>query len=122
MITLAQRAGIGRFRSVGSGGTTVHHYVFGIGLLLTSGYFWLLLGGTQTDQHRLVARATTVGYGAAAALTIDEFNIWLHVVRDDYWKSPFRELIDASILTTSAVSIGTAGWPFFRALAREIRS
>lgn len=114
VVTGIQRRRAGPFSS----GSEVHHYVYGIVMLLTSGYSWLFLGGKDTNRHRGLARSTTVLYGSASALTIDEFNVWLHV-KNDYWKRPMRQIIDGVIVTTSLASIIGWGRPFFVAVARE---
>jgi hypothetical protein len=40
----------------------------------------------------------SVGYGVGAALTLDEFSIWLDLEPDAYWSSAGRLNIDAVIL------------------------
>src|SRR5438067_11423353 len=46
-ITHAIQHRIGPFHNLSVGGRHVHHLVFGIGGLLTVGYLWLLLIGTE---------------------------------------------------------------------------
>ncbi len=57
--------------------------------------------------HR-ASRITSVTYGAAAALTLDEFALWLNL-EDDYWTGKGRESIDAVVLFGSLLAIGALG-------------
>jgi hypothetical protein len=59
-------------------------------------------------------------YGASAAITLDEFALWLDL-RDVYWGKEGRESVDAVLLFGGALSIGLWGAPFFRDLMREAR-
>ena len=123
-ITHAIRRGVGPFRNVGLGGRHVHHLVFGITGLLGSGYLWLVQIGTGDDdgdgQDDPLSKLTSVMYGAAAAITLDEFALWLNL-KDVYWAREGRESVDAVILFGAALSVGLWGGPFFRALYRETR-
>lgn len=100
-------------------GVHIHHQVVGILMLLGSGYGWLHLAGVGgPDDHRMLRRLNTVAYGVGSALTVDEVALWLNL-EDVYWKSPWRELIDGGIVTTSLASIAYWGSPFFRGLGQE---
>jgi hypothetical protein len=59
-------------------------------------------------------------YGSAAAITLDEFALWLNL-KDVYWAREGRESVDAVILFGAALSVGLWGGPFFRGLYREAR-
>lgn len=121
VITHAIRAGAGPFRDLAVGGTHVHHLVWGILLLLGVGYCWLLLVGTGTEPtSRRTSRVTAILYGVGAALTLDEFALWLRL-EDVYWARAGRESIDAIVLFGGLLSIGLWGGPFFRALFRATR-
>ena len=91
-ITHAIRAERGPFRNITPGGRHIHHMTFGITGLLSVGYLWLLEIGI--NEQRWASRATAIGYGAGAALTLDEFALWLNLA-DDYWTKQGRESIDA---------------------------
>jgi hypothetical protein len=58
----------------------------------------------------------SVSYGVGAALTLDEFSIWLDLEPDAYWSSSGRLSIDAVILFGSLLAVGAWGAPFFQAL------
>lgn len=102
------------------GDTHVHHLVWGIFLLLIVGYVWLIQVGTghQGSSARL-ARITALLYGAGAALTLDEFALWLHL-EDVYWERQGRASIDAVTVFGALVSAGLWGGPFLRATGRQL--
>ncbi len=112
-ITHAIRAERGPFRNITPGGRHIHHMTFGIAGLLTVGYLWMLEIGV--DEQRRASRITSVVYGAGAALTLDEFALWLNLA-DDYWTKQGRESIDAVVLFGSALSMSVLGKGFVREL------
>jgi hypothetical protein len=109
-ITYLIRAGIGPIHNLTSGGLHIHHLVWGILLLLAVGYVWLIEQGTGSNW---VASATAVAYGVGAALTLDEFALWLNL-EDVYWTGPGRVSIDAVVIFASLLSVGIWGGPFLR--------
>ena len=112
-LTYAMRSGRLRFiRSVRARGTHIHHLVPGILLLLVAGYL-----GVAVDRSRLEVVAIIFGIGAA--LTLDEFALWLHL-RDVYWEREGRRSIDAVIITATILGIFVIGGQFFVEVAREI--
>lgn len=119
ILTHAIRAGRGPFRNLEVGGRHIHHLVWGILLLLIVGYGWLLQIGTDIrSRSRWPGRSMALLYGAGAALTLDEFALWLNL-RDVYWERQGRASIDAVLLFGALLAIGTLGAHFFRAVARE---
>jgi hypothetical protein len=116
-ITHLIRAGIGPFHNVTSGGLHIHHLVWGILLLLVVGYVWLLEVGVGSTW---VASLTAIAFGVGAALTLDEFALWLNM-QDVYWDRQGRESIDAVIIFGGLLSAGIWGWPFLRALTGLLR-
>jgi hypothetical protein len=54
------------------------------------------------------SRLTASGYGVAAALTLDEFALWLDL-HDDYWDKQGRKSIDAVAVFGGLLTIGVAG-------------
>lgn len=107
----------GRFQWVVIHGTHIHHLVWGILILLLVGYGWLLdLGRLHTPISIFFSRLMSVSYGVGAALTLDEFSIWLDLQPDAYWSSSGRLSIDAVILFGSLLAVGAWGAPFFQAL------
>jgi hypothetical protein len=88
------------------GGIHLHHYVWGIVLLLLVGYLWLLqVGAGPTASSRRLGRLTAVIYGVGAALTLDEFALWLHL-EDVYWQ---RASFDAIAVIAALLGIVAAG-------------
>jgi hypothetical protein len=116
VITHSIRAGIGPFRNISPGGRHIHHMTFGIVGLLMVGYLWMMEIGTATAKRRS-SRLTSGFYGAGAALTLDEFALWLNL-QDVYWAKQGRESIDAVVLFGSLLSMGLVGKDFLRELAR----
>ena len=112
-ITHLIRAGIGPFHNVSNGSLHIHHLVWGILLLLVIGYIWLIEAGTTSS---LLSSVTAIAYGVGAALTLDEFALWLNL-QDVYWAGPGRESIDAVVIFAGILSVGIWGGPFLRELA-----
>ena len=118
VITHASRVRVGSLQ-LWVGGIHVHHLVWGILLLLLVGYAWLIQVGTGTNGSSLLAgRITAVLYGAGAALTLDEFALWLNL-QDVYWEREGRASLDAVALFGALVSVGLWGGPFLRAVVRQ---
>jgi hypothetical protein len=105
-ITHAIRAGVGPFHDISSkGGTHIHHSTFGIFGLLGVGYLWTnrIFVGNDAPP-RWGSRVTAGAYGVAAALTLDEFALWLDL-HDDYWSAKGRKSIDAAVIFAGVLSI-----------------
>jgi len=110
---------IGPFGYVEMGGRHIHHLVWGILLLLLTGYGTLAEVGTDdTPLSILVSRLLSLGYGIGAALTLDEFALWLNLDAMAYWSKEGRESIDAVVLFGALLATGAWGAPLFRWLAR----
>jgi hypothetical protein len=112
---------IGPFGYVEMGGRHIHHLVWGILLLLITGYAEIAEVGTgDTPLSLLFGRLLAMGYGIGAALTLDEFALWLNLDAAAYWSRQGRESIDAVVLFGSLLAMGTWGAPLFRRLDRHI--
>jgi hypothetical protein len=72
-----------------AGDTHIHHLVWGIILVLVAGVMAVVL------QPPL--EATAIVFGIGAALTLDEFALWLHL-DDVYWSEKGRQSVDAVIV------------------------
>ena len=77
-------------------GTHVHHLNYGILLLAGVGAYLLF----RSPQGSAARRAALV-YGAAMALTFDEFGMWLHL-GGSYWQ---RASIDATIVVAALLAL-----------------
>ena len=107
----------GPFQWVTVRGHHIHHLVWGILILLLVGYGWLLdLGQKHTEMSIFFSRLMSISYGVGAALTLDEFALWLNLEPGAYWSSAGRESIDAVVLFGSLLGIAAWGAPFFRGL------
>ena len=106
---------VGPFGYVEMGGRHIHHLVWGILLLLISGYGTLAEIGTGDSSLSILAsRLLALGYGIGAALTLDEFALWLNLDAAAYWSRQGRESIDAVVLFGALLAIGTWGAPLLR--------
>ncbi len=109
----------GPFQWVTVRGHHIHHLVWGILILLMVGYGWLLdLGNRHSPMSILLSRLMSVSYGAGAALTLDEFALWLNLDPQAYWSREGRISIDAIIVFGSLLCVGAWGAPFFRGVRR----
>jgi hypothetical protein len=102
------------FHFIEHDGRHIHHLVFGIIILLGVGYGWLADVGTgEDDSSLLLSRLMSILYGVGAALTLDEFALWLNL-KDVYWSPEGRSSIDAVILFGALLSAGTWGSPLLK--------
>src|SRR5690349_8884608 len=114
-ITTAIHMHIGPFHDVEMRGRHIHHLVWGILGLLLAGYLWLL----NTGRRSWLARLTCLIYGVAAALTLDEFALWLNL-RDVYWEREGRASFEAIGFFGGMLAVGLLGAPFFHAFVRDV--
>jgi hypothetical protein len=106
LITHAIRADRGPLRNVSIRGRHVHHLVPGILLLLVTGYLAVAI------DSQVGRRTIAICFGVGAALTLDEFALWVNL-RDVYWEREGRRSIDAVIVAASLgglVLIGSQFW------------
>lgn len=111
VITHMIRAGVGPFHDINNGTLHIHHLVWGILILLLVGYAWLIRLGSDWLSH-----LTAFLFGVGAALTLDEFALWLNF-EDVYWTRQGRESIDAVVIFAALLAVGFWGYPFMRAFA-----
>jgi len=98
-ITYRIRTGRGRFSDVGIGALHLHHMVWGVGLILICG----------TAQFAFRPEwpfdvAPGLGFGAGAALVLDEFALILYL-RDVYWAREGRLSLAAVLVMTIALGM-----------------
>ncbi len=119
-ITIAIHHDIGPFHDVSMNGRHIHHLVWGILLLLLVGYAWLIeVGVGAASSSQWSGRLTCMLFGVAAALTLDEFALWLNL-RDVYWEREGRESVEALALFGGLLAIGVFGRTFWHGVAAEI--
>ena len=110
---------VGPFGWVLVDGRHIHHLVWGILLLLGVGYCTLAEAGTgKAPRSIFISRLLSILYGVGAALTLDEFALWLNL-QDVYWSPQGRESIDAVILFGALLAAGAWGAPLFSPAAQE---
>ena len=85
------------------GGLHIHHLVWGISLMLLSGFV-----GFATDLQPPWLQIGAVVFGIGAGLTLDEFALWLHL-EDVYWSDEGRSSVDAVLLSTSFAGLVVIG-------------
>jgi hypothetical protein len=113
LITHAIRRGRGPFRNLKVGDTHVHHLVPGILLLLVTGYL------ANALHVRIGRTIVALFFGIGAALTLDEFALWLNL-RDVYWTKQGRRSIDAIITAGAIGGLVVVGLGFWREVGRAI--
>ncbi len=119
VLTHMIRAGVGPFHNISMGGRHIHHLVWGILLLLLVGYLWLAEVGTGAKNSSVwTGRITALLFGIGAALTLDEFALWLNLA-DVYWSPQGRASVRAAFFFGGLLSVGVWGHPLLHALARE---
>jgi hypothetical protein len=87
---------LARSRGWGSGsvgGVHLHHIVPGLMLVLLAG----LMAYTRAGAHEIPRELCAIGFGAGAALVLDEFALVFYL-RDVYWAGEGRASVDATIL------------------------
>ncbi|HEY2551775.1 MAG TPA: hypothetical protein VGI64_14490 [Streptosporangiaceae bacterium] len=86
--------------NISSGGTHLHHVVFGTVFMVAGG-----IAGIAAPGSGLVWRcAAAVLFGVGTALVLDEFALILHL-RDVYWSSAGRVSIDAVLIAAGVTAV-----------------
>lgn len=113
---------IGPFGYVEMGGHHIHHLVWGILLLVLTGLATLAEVGTSDDPtdrtSSILSWLLALLYGIGAALTLDEFALWVNLDAMAYWSRQGRESIDAVVLFGSILAISAWGAPLFKRLRK----
>jgi hypothetical protein len=76
------------------GGLHLHHLVWGICLMMSSGFLNFALAPESPWSEVLAAL-----FGIGAGLTLDEFALWIHL-EDVYWSQEGRSSLDAVVVAT----------------------
>lgn len=93
------------------GGLHLHHLVWGIVLLLLSGFLEFALAPPSPWVEILAAL-----FGVGAGLTLDEFALWVHL-EDVYWAEEGRASLDAVVvaaLVAGLIVLGLAPFELHR--------
>jgi len=115
LITHMIKAGRGPFGNLSVGGTHLHHLVPGIFLLLISGVLGIAMDIQAEGVAGLIIPTL---FGIGAALTLDEFALWL-TLKDVYWSHEGRRSIDAVIVLASLLTLLALGLPFWADVVRD---
>jgi hypothetical protein len=99
--------------NVSVGGTHVHHLVWGILLILATGYVAIAISPGSPGREILA-----VLFGIGAGLTLDEFALWLNL-EDVYWSDKGRRSIDAVIIAAALAALVLTGLRIWLELADE---
>lgn len=99
-----------------SGGLHLHHLVWGIVLLMLSGFLRFVTNPASPWAELLAA-----AFGIGAGLTLDEFALWIHL-RDVYWAEEGRSSFDAVVMAAligSLIVLGVAPFDVHNTAAVE---
>ena len=100
---------------VTSGGLHIHHFVWGIFILLIVGFLSITIDSPKL--HAWLAPA----FGIGAALVIDEFALWLNL-RDVYWAQEGRISVDLAIVFGGFLGLYYAADRFWKQVVKEVRA
>jgi hypothetical protein len=96
------------------GGTHVHHLVWGILLMMISGWVAIAI-----DPNSPGPQILAILFGIGTGLTLDEFALWLEL-RDVYWEKDGRKSIDAVIVAAIVAGFGVLGFSVWIDLAEDV--
>jgi hypothetical protein len=100
---------------VTSSGLHIHHFVWGIVILLIIGFLGITLW-----SERLHPWLGTI-FGIGAALVIDEYALWLNL-KDVYWLPAGRSSIDLAILIAAVLGLYYAADRFWKQVVTEVQA
>jgi hypothetical protein len=100
---------------VTSSGLHIHHFVWGIVILLIIGFLGITLW-----SERLHPWLGTI-FGIGAALVIDEYALWLNL-KDVYWLPAGRSSIDVAILVAAVLGLYYAADRFWKQVVTEVQA
>jgi hypothetical protein len=98
------------------GGTHIHHLVWGIIVLMISG--WIAIAVDPGSPGRELA---AVAFGIGTGLTLDEFALWLEL-KDVYWEEEGRKSIDAVIVAGILAGFGVLGLSIWIDAANDVEA
>jgi hypothetical protein len=87
------------------GGMHIHHMVFGLVMMLISGFALVTLADFEIPVANVVLACV---FGVGAALVLDEFALVLHL-RDVYWTTEGRGSVDAVFVAFSVTALFLLG-------------
>ena len=112
-LTYAIRHDLLPWGDIVTGGVHLHHYVWGVGLLLVVGIVSLIVDSPRYNP------LLGVLYGVATALVVDEFALLLNV-RDVYWTKEGRVGVDIALSTIAVAAVCFPAKAFWQRLGHEL--
>jgi hypothetical protein len=112
-LTYAIRYDLLPWGDIVTGGVHLHHYVWGVGLLLVVGMVSLIVDSPRYNP------LLGVLYGAATALVVDEFALLLNL-RDVYWAKEGRVSVDIALSTIAVAAVYFTAKAFWQRLGHEL--
>lgn len=109
------REGAGGSGGIVIRGRHIHHYNFGIALLMAVGAV-AVRGEDRLKLHPAVATA----YGSGVALIVDELALLVDL-KDVYWAQDGRRSVDVAVGLIGVLGVYFAGAEFWQAAGRELR-
>ena len=98
------------------GGTHIHHLVWGILLILISGWIGVTVA-PDSPWHEILA----VVFGIGTGFALDEFALWLNL-KDVYWEKEGRRSIDAVIVAASLAGVVLVGFAAWADVAKDVET
>jgi hypothetical protein len=89
--------------AVRSGDVHIHHLVWGICLMMLSGFLSFV-----AIEDPLLLHLIAVGFGVGAGFTMDEFALWVHL-EDVYWEEEGRRSVDAGVIAVAFAALVVVG-------------
>jgi hypothetical protein len=114
-VTYGIREGWMPVGNAATGNEHIHHYVWGIGLLLIVGYVQIIFRPGRRGRA-----VSAVMFGIAEALILDEFALLLNL-KDVYWQSQGKESVIAVAIAGSLLLLIFFLRTFFISVLREHR-
>jgi hypothetical protein len=88
---------------VQSGGVHLHHLVWGICLMMLSGFLAFAAPLRSPWWH-----VNAVAFGVGVGFTLDEFALWVHL-KDVYWSEAGRSSLDAVVVAVAFAALVVIG-------------
>lgn len=86
-------------------GLHLHHLVWGILMMLVSGFL-----GFALDRRSPLTDILAAGFGVGSGLTLDEFALWIRL-KDVYWTEEGRSSFDAIVVAFTLGGLICWVWP-----------
>lgn len=100
---------------VTSSGLHIHHFVWGILVLLLVGFLGITINSPKL--HPWLALA----FGVGAALVLDEFALWLNL-KDVYWQKEGGDSVHLVVLVAGVLGLYYAADRFWRQAVKELHA